>query len=262
MLFFILNSIPSVFIAFVVFVLMVVFARIGTYRAVKKIKKLKIERHDSTGTLTASSIGLFALMLAFTFSMATSKFDNRRNIIIEEANNIGTAMLRMELYNDSIKNQLKENFKKYIDARIAYYDAKADDDKMKEQLHFSNLYSNKLWKIVADASKNKEYTVASMQMIPALNEMIDVVTTRHAIVEARVPEGIFFVLIFMAVLCSYFVGYTSFLPVSFDWGIIVGFALLSSVIIYLTLDLDRPRRGLINVDKAEQFIIDLRKTLN
>jgi hypothetical protein len=236
-------------------------ARIGTNSATKKKEKFKIQKHDANGTLTTASIGLFALMLAFTFSLASSKFENRRAIIVEESNNIGTAILRVNLYHDSLQVKMKELFRKYLQARIDYYQANENSEEINIQLKKSSDYSNQLWQIVADASKNKEYSVASMQMIPALNSMIDVVTTRHSIVEARVPEGIFFVLIFMAIICSYFIGYTTLSPISFDWGIVIGFGLLTSVIIYLTLDLDRPRSGLITVDHAEQSIIDLKQIL-
>jgi hypothetical protein len=66
-------------------------------------------------------LGLTALLLSFAFGMSATKFDNRRQLIVEEVNNIGTTILRCDLYPDSARNLFRADLKNYLEARIAYY---------------------------------------------------------------------------------------------------------------------------------------------
>ena len=79
---------------------------------------------EDLGAVEGSMLGVMALLLGFTFSIAISKFETRRQITVEEANEIGTAILRCDMYPDSLRNLLRADFKEYIEARIAYYDSR------------------------------------------------------------------------------------------------------------------------------------------
>src|SRR3954471_10905511 len=81
-------------------------------------------------SILSGLFGLSAFMLAFTFGMSGTRYSNVRNVIVEEANDIKTAMLRSDLYGDSLRNAFRSDFKRYIDARIIYYDNLANTFKM------------------------------------------------------------------------------------------------------------------------------------
>lgn len=96
-------------------------------------------------------------------------------------------------------------------------------------------------------------------MIPALNTMIDVTTSRLAGEKAKVPQSILIMLFFLALISSFYGGYSEGRKGRIDWIVQIGFCLLVSLVVLFTLDLDRPRRGFVNLDVPNQAIIDLRK---
>jgi hypothetical protein len=100
-----------------------------------------------------------------------------------------------------------------------------------------------------------------MQMIPALNAMIDVVTTRESALMARLPDSILWLLFLMILSCSFLIGFAIPISKNVNFVSLAGFIILSLLVVYEILDLDRPARGLINLNEETQVIIDLRKML-
>ena len=86
----------------------------------------RVSKDKSIGALEGSLLGLLALLLSFTFSMSSSRHERRVQVIVEEANDIGTAVLRADLYPDSIRNEFRKDFKAYIESRILFYTSKTD----------------------------------------------------------------------------------------------------------------------------------------
>jgi hypothetical protein len=250
---------PAMLIAAVLFVLMILFNRLGFFIRQKQIKKTS-GIMEGLGPVEGSLLGLLALLLSFTFSMSAAKNDTRRGVIVEEANDISTAILRCDLYPDSVRKILRPVFDSYIDARIDYYNAGIDTAKLNSSLQRTNEYSTRIWKRVMYLSQDKENTLRSQQMIPALNAMMDVVTTREAERIAHVPESILLLLFILTLAGSFIIGYGSSAK-RFNWIVSFGFALMTAMTIYLILDLDRPRRGLINMDSTQAKIIDLKDML-
>ena len=80
-------------------------------------------------------MALLGLLLAFTFSMSNSRFDNRRQLVIEEANAIGTAILRTDFYPDSVRKLLRASLKEYVENRIAFYRAGMNIQKSNQLLY-------------------------------------------------------------------------------------------------------------------------------
>jgi surface polysaccharide O-acyltransferase-like enzyme len=94
-------------------------------------------------------------------------------------------------------------------------------------------------------------------MIPALNDMIDVVTSRDSARLARVPDPIFWLLIILTLLGSLIIGYSKKEKKN-DWIVLSIYSLMTVITIYTIIDLDRPRQGIIKTDTAHQKIIELR----
>lgn len=98
-------------------------------------------------------------------------------------------------------------------------------------------------------------------MIPALNSMFDAATTANEAYNANVPEPIVYLLLFFSIIISFYIGYSSGFKKKIDRFYILGFCLLTSVVIYITLDLDRPRRGSINMQNEMFLFNDLKGNL-
>lgn len=193
--------------------------------------------------------------------MSASRYNDRKEVIIEEANNIGTAILRCDLYPDSIKKALKSNFKDYVDARIEYYDAGIDTEKINRTKTKTETKSAAIWNIVMIESQKTENMLRSQQMIPAVNDMIDVVTKREDLKNATVPESIFWLLFMLILSSSFIIGYSADVKKT-NPILIFGFSLMTALTVFLILDLDRPRRGIITVDNSHQKIVELKELFN
>ena len=250
-----LYQIPASLISAVLFILIILFNRAGFFVQQQEAKKNK-EKQPGLGPIEGSLLGLLALLLSFTFSLSAAKNDSRRAVIVEEANDISTAISRCDLYPDSIRKELHLLFNSYIDARIAYYDAGIDSAKISTSLKQANEYYAGIWKKVIILSQDKDNTLRSQQMVPALNTISDILTTRDAQRNAHVPESILWMLFVLTLVGSFVMGYGT--VSRYNWIIVSGFALMTVMTIYLILDLDRPRRGIINMDLTEQKIVELK----
>jgi hypothetical protein len=202
-------------------------------------------------------LGLLGLLLAFTFNMASSRFDTRRQVVIEEANNIGTAVLRTDLYPDSMRQLLRNELKEYVEERIAFYEAGKNGEEVAEHYRKADLLSKKIWSSVAAYAKKDNITTRTSELIPALNAMIDITTTRRAAGEATVPDSIMYFLFILCFCAAFLLGYDN--KYKIDWIVVTGFALMLSITVYTIIDLDRPRSGLINMDAPNEKIIELRE---
>jgi hypothetical protein len=210
-------------------------------------------------TVVASILALFGFLLAFTFGLSGSRFDDRRKSVVEEANCIGTAVLRAELYPDTVKDEFKTLFKQYLAARLAFYESGIDESLIKISIAKAGICSSQLWKKATALSTDKNLFIASSQMIPALNAMFDIATYRNISREETVPNSIVFFLLMISLISAFYIGYLSNHEKKLDKTVIVGFCLLVSLVIYITLDLDKPRKGLINLDISYQSMYELKK---
>lgn len=241
----------------ILFVLMIFFMYLGI-RLTKKGVKSKTE-NDNSGFITAGIYTLVALILAFTFSMAGGRFDSRKQIIVQESNDIGTAILRSDMYPDSVRNLFREDFKNYLEARISYYEARSDIQKVNEALASADLYSGRLWNRASKLSLDKDNLVVSNQMIPALNNMFDIANTRLHGELYKIPDSIIILLFGLLLIASFISGYVTSSKGRIDWYLALCFCLVTSFTMYFLLDLDRPRKGLINLDDSNSAIVNLRQ---
>lgn len=243
----------------VTYILGRVVARSWHARRIEANKEGLVEG-GGVGAILGALFALFGLILAFTFSMSGGRYEGVRNVMIEEANDIGTVILRTDLYPDSMRKILREELKNYVEARITYYEHGGDLEKFQKAKDDADKSGGMIWNSVAEFSKKQpNMMVPNMQMIPALNSMLDIATTRDVLLKSRVPDAIVITLFVLTLTISFIGGFTTPSVASKDWVVIVGFALLTALIIYLTLDLGRPMRGFIKVEHGQQALVDLRK---
>ncbi len=251
-----LDHFSSFTIAMVVFIIMLAFFYLGiSVRKFAEAKSHQVEE-KSLGAMEGSLLGLLALLLSFTFSMSSSRHDRRIAVIVEEANDIGTAILRADLYPDSVRAAFRKDFKAYLDSRIEFFEAANDLPRIRKSLQTSQYIQQSLWNRATLYGRDKENLHRTAQMIPALNAMIDIVTTRNAATIAKVPPLIIYLLISLCILSSLMMGYS--VGKKPEWIIIFCFTATIVMTIYLIIDLDRPRRGLINMSDVNKQIVNLR----
>jgi len=241
-----------------IFLFIAMIGLVALGRFAKKIwRKDESEPSGGVNALLTSVFALFGFILAFTFGMSGNRYDNVRMVVLEEANDIGTAVLRADLYSDSVRDAFRSDFKRYLEARIAYYNP-GDTASWLQSKKDAASAATALWARAIQQSKEPNMLIPSNNMIPALNAMFDIGTTSDVTLQTRVPDLIVYMLFVLALASSFIAGFTSRVVRARDWIIVTGFALLSSMIIYITLDLARPLRGIIKADMGKQAIVDLR----
>lgn len=248
-----LNDLDALYIATILFFLMLLTIWIGYKIGLKKTKT-----DNKNSEISSSLLGLLALILGFTFAMAGSRYENRKDNLIDEANCFGTALLRSDIYPDSLKNEFKKDFNAYINFRMEYYLLDNDDLKLTSSLKNAAATSDRLWNRATFFAKNKDYFIQSNMMLPALNAMFDSASKSNMVLNSKVPETIVYLLLAFSIIISFFIGYNSGLEKKINTKFITGFCFLICIVIYITLDLDRPRRGLIKLDTE----INLMQKLN
>lgn len=245
----------------ILFVAMLIVFPLGR-KAAKAWRQTEGEAQSGVNSLLAALFGLSAFVLAFTFGMSAERYSNVREIIVEEANDMGTAVLRSDLYPDSVRNEFRNDFSKYIEARLDYYNHITDTALFNKSKRDAENAANVLWLRAMQQSKLPGMLIPSSQMIPALNSMFDIATTIEVTLYARVPDLIVYMLFILALATSFIGGFTTNAGIRRkDWIIITMFALLSSMVIYVTLDLSRPMRGIIKADLGQQVIVNLSRSL-
>jgi len=253
-----LQSTSTILLAIIVFVLIIFFYLAGHRLKIRLLKKNPDLSKVDLGTINGTLLGLLGLLLAFTFSMSSSRYDTRRDLVIEEANDIGTAILRADLYPDSIRQLLRYNFREYVEARISFYQAGMNIEKTVYHFLKADSIGKVLWSIAVTDAKANNILMRTNQMIPALNAMIDITTTRRSAGESTVPDSIMYFLFGLCFCSAFLLGYDN-KNTNIDWILVFGLATMLSITVFNILDLDRPRSGLISMDVPNQKIIELRE---
>jgi hypothetical protein len=202
--------------------------------------------------------GLLGLLLAFTFSGAASRFDERRRMIVDEGNALGTAYLRMDLLPVEAAGPLKDKFRRYLDARLDAYKKMPDLTAARADLARANGLQAEIWAEAVAASRVAPAPAAHL-LLPALNETFDIATTRTVAGQMHPPLVVFLMLAAMALLSAALVGYGMAGSRKRSPFHMLAYAAVLSAAFYVILDLEYPRLGLIRVDAADAVLVEVRQ---
>lgn len=200
--------IPPFLFAVLLFGSMMILLEIGRRVGIRRRRKESQGERASLGTIEGAMFALFGFILAFTFSGAASRFDEKRMLIAEEANTIETAYLRLHLVSSQAEAELQDLFRAYIDCRLETYRKLPDMEAAASAVIKSNKLQQEIWtRSVAAAELTDSHRDAGKLLLPALNNMIDITTIRAMALQAH-PPGIIYVLLFcLALICSLLAGY-------------------------------------------------------
>ncbi|MBS1222559.1 MAG: hypothetical protein H6R23_2179 [Proteobacteria bacterium] len=219
-----------------------------------------------TGAVDGAVFALLGLLVAFTFSGAAARFDTRRALIVEEANAIGTAYLRLDVVPASAQPALRDLFRRYVDSRLETYRKfrkLSDLDAAKAELAQSAKLQADIWnQAVAAGRLEGAPPAAAMLLLPALNQMIDITTTRTMAGQIHPPMVIFLMLFGLALASALLAGYGMAGGKSRDWLHMLAFAAVLALAIYVIIDIEYPRLGLIRVDAFDQVLVEVRASMN
>jgi len=214
-----------------------------------------------TGTVEGAVFALLGLLIAFTFTGASGRFDMRRQQIIEETNAIGTAWLRIDMLSSIDQPPLRDAFRRYTDARIRVYSSIPDMAAVEATLKEAGTLQRELWTLAVAAVNRDSRPQAATLLLPAINDMFDIATSRSAAARMHVPALILWLLCGLAVLASILAGYSMATPEGRSWLHLLMFATIISLTVYVILDLEFPRIGLMRIDAMDRLMVDLRASM-
>jgi hypothetical protein len=251
------ESISAIYLS-IPFLFLLIFINWMGYRfKTRYIRRFPGIEHVGIGPTEGSLLGLTALLLSFTFGMASTKYELRRQHLVSETNAIETTILRCDLYTDSIRTLLRADLKNYLETRIIYYAVGDNEDRISESLVQSDSISKIIWNRVTLFSHDPNNRIATEQMVPSVNSMIDALTTREGGRKAVIPHMILVILCILILVSAFLSGYGS-KNLERNKVLVVAFAVITTLALYLILDLDRPRQGFVNLNSAQQLLVDLR----
>jgi hypothetical protein len=214
------------------------------------------EKGAPVGAMVAATLGLLALMLAFSFGLAASRFDDHRRVVLDEANAIGTTYLRAAMLPEPIATETRNLLREYVDVRLEA----VKSGSIEKAISKSAELHDRLW-AEALAAVEKDRSPVTALFVESLNEVIDLHATRVMVgLRSRIPSVIWLALYVLAALAMSAMGYheglTSVRRSLVAFALVLSFA----VVLFLIVDLDRPTRGLLQV--SQDSMMDLRNSMS
>jgi len=203
-------------------------------------------RHETAGVVQGALLGLVGLLLAFGLSMAVGGYESRRALVVQEANDIGTTYLRAQLLAQPERSESLGLLEHYTDAAIDVADAVPDTAGYRTAVANLEGLQGELWTLAGDAVDADPVGTGPRLYVETLNDMFDTHTSRVASLGNRVPTPVMVLLVFGSAVA---VGALAFDLTLLGRGLATSLitAAVVLIILFVSFDLDRPRRGFIEV---------------
>jgi len=254
--------IPPLLYAVLLFAGMLIMLEAGRRLGLRRRAHESEGERGSLGTIEGAVFALFGLVVAFTFSGAASRFNEKRALIAEEANCIETAYLRLHLLSQNAQPELKELFRRYLDSRLETYRRLPDMDAAELEVARTKALQGDIWaKAISATTLRDSHVDAGKLLLPALNAMIDITTTRWMAIQTHPPTIIYTLLFILGLICSLLAGYRMAVGQRRSWLHILSFALIAVIVIYVIVDVEYPRTGLIRLETFDQVLVDVRANM-
>lgn len=213
------------------------------------------EQTPSTGLMTGAIFALLGLLIALTFSNASTRLDNRRALAVEEANAIGTAKLRLDLLPADARSEVQTLFDAYTRSRAEAYERSTNLTEFRTAFARSAAIQQEIWDRSVAAGRRPDAPAAvNIQLLPALNAMIDITTTRAMAMKTHTPLLIFAVIGVTAWAAALLSGYAGAPDHRHRLLHMLTFAGVMTIALYVLIDLEHPRVGLIRMDGFDDLV--------
>lgn len=215
-------------------------------------------RRDQIGAVHAAVLGLLALLMGFTFSMALERYDHRRELVVRQANTIGTTWLRAGLLPDPLRQPVRHLLGAYVDLQVHFHDSLRDPAQEAAGRGRSAEIESMIWQHAEAAAKEAPNDITAT-FVETLNDMIDTDAARVFESTNRIPPGVWLILVLVAAVGCWTGAYGAGADGVRSLLTSVLFPLLVTVVMLLIFDLNNERRGAISV--SQQPLIDLQNSM-
>ncbi len=208
---------------------------------------------------------LLALLVAFAFSGAYERFENRKLHVMEEANVVNVAYKGIDMMAPETQPALRQGFRDYLDVQLLFYkNAKyaATNKVFYYNIGRQETVEDKIWALALSACKITKDPIATQLFLPDLTNMFDTETIGMEITRVHPPIAIFGLLVGLAVLSGFLAGYSTASSQSKLSLHILSYVAITAFTIYIIIDLEFPRVGMIRVDSFDKILQDVRDQMH
>jgi len=205
-----------------------------------------------------SVFAILGLLIAFTFSGAYDRYEARKMHIIDEANAYSTAYTHLKMLAPETQPALRQLLKNYLDQRLIIYKNIPHIFKVKDEIKKADVLEEQIWDNALQAMKITNISVTTEMLVPALSDMFDKANKGYYMALVHSPPFVFLLLISLAVLGAFLTGYSVSENKKNHSIHIVSFIVISTLTIFLIINLELPRIGIIRIDKFDKILIDVR----
>jgi hypothetical protein len=247
-------------LAFALFAGMVLCIEIGRRLGARQTRDGETKNRATVGDSVVYA--LLALLIGFTFNGAAARFDDRRQMIIQEVSAASTAWDRIDALPPEAQEPVRADFRRYLDAVLAPFTeppSKAEALSLPAPIARAQ---KAVWGKATAACLVPSGERARLLLLPSLSEMFDAVDKEHLARRIHPPMAIFVMLGLAACAGGLFVGYGMSAEPRRNWLYIIGVAVTISSATFVIIEMEFPRLGVIRVDAMNQALVDLRATMN
>lgn len=243
------------------FAAMLLFLELGRRIGVRRMEKYGEASRAGVGKADAPVYGLLALLIGFTFSGAGARFDHRRELVTQQASAMRTAWERVASFSPREQPAIRAAFRAYVDAVLAMHRAAPSlEEALLEPPDVSRTRAD-LWSRAVSVSLTTDGEKARMLVLPSMNEMFAAVDAEHLARRIHPPNLIFLMLGISALAGALFAGYGLASGPSRNWMYMIGIAATVGVAMYVIIELEYPRLGLVRIDAMDQALTEVRATM-
>jgi hypothetical protein len=243
-----------------IFAGMLVFMELGRQIGLHELAREGTAARGAIGVIDGAIFALVSLLLGFSFNGAAARFDNRRSLVSNQVNAIGTAWQRIDLLPGSLQSDVRRPFVRYVDELLASYTAKTEPpDPLRVPERIAGAEAD-LWAATVAACLDAAGEKARVLLIPTVNEMLGAVEKERLARRIHPPRAIYAMLAVLTLTASLFGGY-SMAATERNWLHLIGVAAAISMTVYVVLDLEFPRRGFIRISLMDDALAELRRTM-
>ena len=251
-----MRSLPLILIFILTLGLVLLAVEVGYQAGMARQRAKTHEKEAPVGAMVGATLGLLAFLLAFTFGLGANLFQSKREVLLDEANAIGTTWLRADFMPAAERDAARALLREYVNIRLEAADTGLVEGAMKrsEEIHTA------LWALASRAMNDEPRSVAAGLFVETLNDTIDLHAKRVTIaLRTRIPPTIWYALYAIAFFAFGTMGYHAGLSTAPRSFATLAVAIIFSAVIWLIADLDTAQDGTLRI--SQQVMIDLRNSM-
>ncbi len=246
----VLYAINAIYLTLGMLACMALAILLGAVAGSNRAERTSPEGKAQISALQASLLGMLALLLGFSLSLALGRYDSRSAAVSTEANAIGTAWLRTDLLPEPGRSAVRSALAEYVAIRAQTGSVTLIEvTTLAEKREEADAAFARIWEIASDIAR-AEPNPATVAMTNALNDMIDAFGTRDAELDRHVPEPVLYLLFLTLIFLGWLLGFAPRVAGEQPSLTVVAMIVLIVSLLFVIIDLDRPRRGIIEVDQT------------